>query len=273
MADVAPHTTPSRQRAGDERWRRATSEVVSALLTGSDTDALLHVVARAASDLLDGDVATIGTPWVVGRSLRLRVAVGHRAEDLDGAIFPVDESLSGMVLCTGKGMVLDDATSNGNAYQPICELGDMGPTLITPLIAQGEAFGTLLVARRRDSQPFTQQDLDQLESFAGHVALATEFTRARDELSHLDSVKRREQVGRDLHDTVVQHLFAIGLELMSIAAERADIDGSRIEGVAERLDDVIVSIRETVLAPPAEPTSHPSTAGRDPAIDGQSSRR
>ena len=251
MADVASRTTSLPKRGGDT-WRRATSEVVTALLAGSDTDALLHVVARAGSDLLDGDVATIGTPWVAGRSLRLRAAVGHRAEDLAGAIFPIDESLSGVVLHTGEGMVLDDATSNGNAYQPVCELGDMGPTLITPLVAQGEAFGTLLVARRRGSQPFTQQDLDQLESFAGHVALATEFTRARDELSQLNSVRHREQVGRDLHDTVVQNLFAIGLELMSIAADRADTDRQRIEHVTERLDDLIASIRETVLAPAAD---------------------
>lgn len=232
-----------------QRWRAATSRVVDALLAGSDTDQLLHAVARAASDLVAGDVATIGVPWVVGQSLRLRAAVGHRAEDLAGAIFPVDESLSGMVLASGRGMVLTDATSNANAYQPICELGDMGPTVIVPLIAQGQPFGTLLVARRRGAAPYDDRDLRQLESFAGHAALATEFTGLRDQVARLDDVSTREQVGRQLHDTVVQNLFAIGLELLGIAAECHDTHGERIERVAERLDDVIASIRDTVLAP------------------------
>lgn len=251
MTDSVPPATPSGPVEADahEQWRRATSEVVTALLARSTTDELLHVVARAGSDLVGGDVATIGTPWVLGQSLRLRAAVGYREDDLEGSIFPVDESLSGMVLRSGHGMVLDDAASNGNAYQPICELGDMGPTLIVPLVAQGQAFGTLLVARRRGAEPFTARDLQQLESFAGHASLATEFTRTRDELAQLDSVRQREEVGRHLHDTVVQHLFAIGLELMGIAGECADTHGDRIARVAERLDDVIVSIRETVLAP------------------------
>ena len=250
---MAPRpVTPSPDPVGDtahQRWRNATSRVVDALLAGSDTDQLLHAVAQAASDLVAGDVATIGVPWVIGQSLRLRATAGHRAEDLEGAIFPVDESLSGLVLAGSRGMTIDDATSADNAYQPICELGDMGPTLIVPLIAQGQAFGTLLVARRRGGPAFDDRDLQQLESFAGHAAMATEFTGLRDQVARLDSVSTREEVGRQLHDTVVQNLFAIGLELLGIAAECNDTHGERIQRVAQRLDDVIVSIRDTVLAP------------------------
>ncbi|PWG73891.1 histidine kinase, partial [Enterococcus hirae] len=68
-------------------------------------------------------------------------------------------------------------------------------------------------------------------------------------MSRLDRVRTREQIGRELHDTVVQNLFAIGLELLGIAAECPDAHGERIERVAGRLDEVIASIRDTVLAP------------------------
>ena len=229
------------------RWRAATAEVIAAMLAGQDPDQFLRVVAGAASGLVGGDVATIGVPWIAGQSLRLRIAVGYRAEDLEGAVFPVNESLSGHVLQSRRGMALDDATSNRNAYQPICELGDMGPTLIAPLIARDEAFGTLLVARRRGTPHFDERDLEILESFADHAALAFEFGSAREQLTRLAVVEERERIGRELHDTVVQHLFAIGLRLQAIAPQLPEGPGANVAVAAARLNDVISEIRSIIL--------------------------
>jgi signal transduction histidine kinase len=229
------------------RWRAATAEVIAAMLAGQDPDQFLRVVASVASDLVGGDVATIGVPLIPGQSLRLRIAVGYRAEDLEGAVFPVNESLSGQVLQDRRGMVLADATSNRNAYQPICELGDMGPTLLAPLVARDEAFGTLLVARRRGTPHFDEHDLELLESFADHAALAFEFGSAREQLTRLAVVEERERIGRELHDTVVQNLFAIGLGLQAIAPWLPEGPDARVANAAAQLNDVISEIRSIIL--------------------------
>lgn len=253
-----------RDDAVRERWRRATGEVISAMLAGQDPDDFLRVVAQGAADLVDGDAATIGVPWIAGQSLRLRIAVGHRASDLEGAIFPVDESLSGLVMRTRRGMGLEDAATNDNSYQPICELGDMGPTLIAPLIARGEAFGTLLVARRRGREDFIDRDLALLSSFSDHAALATEFGDAREVVARLAAVEERERIARELHDTVVQNLFAIGLELEAAAGQSPGPTGDRVGLAAEKLNEVISVIRETILELSPLPTA--------PGADGDADR-
>ncbi len=243
-----------------ERWRRATSDVISAMLAGQAPDEFLRVVAQGAAGLVDGDVATIGVPWIAGQSLRLRIAVGYRSSDLEGAVFPVDESLSGLVMRTRRGLNLDDATSDRNSYQPICELGDMGPTLIAPLVARGEAFGTLLVARRRGRGDFSDRDLALLASFSDHAALASEFGDGREVVARLAVVEERERIARELHDTVVQNLFAIGLELEAAAVQCPDPTGERVGTAAGRLNEVISVIRESILDLSPVPTA--SSPGR-----------
>ena len=239
-----------------KRWRAATDAVVAALLAEHDADRFLVVVARAATDLLQADLATIAVPWIADQSLRLRVAVGHRAQDLQHAIFPFEESLSGHVLRTGETVRVADVRTSGHAYQPVVELGDMGPVVMAPLVARGVAFATLLVGRRSGGEPFGDADLEALASFADHAALAVEFDQARQELGRLAVVEERERIERDLHDTVIQHLFAIGLDLQSVAAASTPDVATRIEDAVGRLNDLMTEIRSTVLEqPPPSPSS------------------
>lgn len=253
MAPQSPHEAPGPWLADEElraRGRAATDDVVAALLAGEDTDHVLQVVARGAMSLVDAELATVAVPWVVGQSLRLRVALGHRGEDLQGAVFPLEESLSGLVLRTRRGIEVLDATACGDAYQPVCELGDMGPVLLVPLVARGDAFGTLLAGRRRGGTPFTGEELEALASYADHAALAVEFGRAHEELARLAVIEERERIERELHDTVIQHLFAIGLDLQAAAPSCTPEAAVRIEDAVSRINDIMQVVRSTVLEQP-----------------------
>ena len=233
------------------RWQRAVIEVTEALLGGTEPDQIIRLVAGTAKRLIDGDVVTVGVPHVPGQSLQLRVAEGYRADDLEGSIFPVEESLSGEVIASRDGLLLEDATGAPNAYQPICELGDMGPTIIVPLTARHQPFGSLLVARRRGRAAYTDDDLALLASFADHVSVAIEYGRTQEALQRLAVVEERERIGRELHDTVIQRLFATGLVLQSIAQqleERAPTQARRIDESASTLNDIIADIRSTIFA-------------------------
>jgi signal transduction histidine kinase len=229
------------------RWRDAVLDVQSAILSGGDVDAVLHTVADVVRDLVDADLATVAVPRVVGTSLVLRAAAGYRADDLRGAVFPVQESLSGQVLETGRAMHLADATRAANAYQPICELGDLGPTVLLPLERGRSAFGTLLVARRRGRSDFTDKELELLQLFACHASVAVEFCRSQEQLQRLETVEESERVARELHDTVLQRLFAVGLHLQTLSTAERGTVAEQLEGVLSELDETVKEIRSTVL--------------------------
>jgi signal transduction histidine kinase len=227
------------------RWRDAVLLVQSAML--SDADEGLQAVAEAARDLVDADLATVAVPRVGGTSLVLRAAAGYRADDLRGAVFPVQESLSGQVLETGCAMHLADATRTANAYQPICELGDLGPAVLLPLTGGRAAFGTLLVARRRGRSDFSDKDFELLRLFACQASVAVEFCHSQEQLERLETVEESERVSRELHDTVLQRLFAVGLHLQALSSAERGAVAEKLEGVMTELDETVREIRSTVL--------------------------
>jgi signal transduction histidine kinase len=107
----------------------------------------------------------------------------------------------------------------------------------------------LAVTRSADAGRLRSDDLAQLEQFARQASLAIEFGRARAEVSRLQLLEDRERIGRDLHDTVIQQLFASGLELQGLARRTDDPTvTARLDGVVDELDGVIRQIRSTIFA-------------------------
>jgi signal transduction histidine kinase len=234
------------------RWRDAALQVQEAILSGAEVGVVLDLVAGSARRLVGGDVATLAVPHIPGQSLILRGADGYRAEDLRGAVFPIEESLSGQAMLTRTPLHVSDATADANAYQPICELGDLGGSLLLPLSRGLEPFGTLLVARRHGRPDFADEDLELLRQFTGHVAVAVEFCRGQEELHRLAHVEEAERIGRELHDTVIQRLFAVGLQLQD-AASRVPPDAfEQLATVMDQLDGIVRDIRATVLTQPTD---------------------
>jgi signal transduction histidine kinase len=247
--ELASTPAPASVTSSSLRWRDAALQVQDAILSGADVDVVLELVAGSARRLVDGDVATLAVPHIPGQSLVLRGADGYRADDLRGAIFPVEESLSGQAMLSRTALRVDDASACDNAYQPICELGDLGSSLFLPLSRGIEPFGTLLVARRHGRPAFADEDLELLRLFTGHVAVAVEFCRGQEELHRLAHIEESERIGRELHDTVIQRLFAVGLQLQD-AASRVPPDAfEQLATVMDQLDGIVRDIRTTVLTP------------------------
>jgi signal transduction histidine kinase len=247
--ELASAPAPAPATSSSLRWRDAALQVQEAILSGAEAGVVLDLVAGSARMLVDGDVATLAVPHTPGQSLILRGADGYRADDLRGAVFPIEESLSGQVMLSRTPLHVTDATADANAYQPICELGDLGSSLFLPLSRGLEPFGSLLVARRHGRPDFEEEDLELLRLFAGHVAVAVEFCRGQEELRRLAHVEESERIGRELHDTVIQRLFAVGLQLQD-AASRVPPDAfEQLATVMDQLDGIVRDIRATVLTP------------------------
>ncbi len=235
----------TRERA---RWLAAAHEVGARILTGAGAEEALELVAQHARALARADLAIIATPLPDERQLKIAVAVGAHAAELQGTVFPLEGSISGEVIRTARPVAQTDASADPNAYQPIVQLGDMGPALLVPLAARGRAFGTLAVANLRGGRTFDDDDRALVETFAAQAAVALEFERAQRETQRLLVLEDRERIAKELHDGVIQSLFAVGMGLQGTAA--VDIDpeqADRIEGAVAEIDRVIRDLRNYIF--------------------------
>lgn len=228
---------------------RAVSEVTNALLAGRDSDDILRIVVRHARELVSADLSTIAGP-VEGNpdSLVIRVAAGRFAPDVEGMVFPRDPSISGTVIRSGTPEMIEDTALDDRVYQPVVATGNIGPAVIVPLSARSGPFGTILAGRERGARPFTDRELRLVETFAEQAAMTLEFARAQQELRRLLVFEDRERIARDLHDTVIQRLFATGMALQAVVDLVAPEAAERIQHAIDELDTTIREIRSTIFA-------------------------
>jgi signal transduction histidine kinase len=235
----------ARQR---EQRLEAVREIATRILMGEAPESVLELVALRASDLVGADLATIALPADQVESLRIQVAAGFHAGELRGVIFPVEGSVSGEVIRTGKPAVLDDASSDERANQPVVEMGEMGPAMFLPLSVRGSAFGTLAVANKPGHPTFSPDDVALLETFAGQASVAIEYGRAQSELKRLTVMDERERIAKELHDGVIQSLFAVGMGLQATATLSNDPDlERRVSDAVSEIDRAIRDLRNYIF--------------------------
>ncbi len=235
----------ARQR---ERRLEAIREIATAILAGIQSEVVLELVAERARELVGADLATLATPGPEPDTLVIDVADGEHADELRGTVFPRNESVSGEVIASGEPVVLEDAASDERAFQPLVKLGEMGPAMFVPLIVKGSAFGTLAVANRVGGRPFDEEDLALVQTFAGQAAVALEYGRAQRDLQRLVVMEDRERIAKELHDGVIQSLFAVGMGLQATGIMSRDPElQRRIESSVEEMDRVIRDLRNYIF--------------------------
>ncbi len=205
-----------------ERRVEAVGEIATAILAGIPPEAVLELVAERARELVGADVATVAVPAAEPDSLVVAVAVGEHADELRGLVFSRDESISGEVIARGEPVVVQNASSDGRAFQPMVKLGEMGPAMFVPLVVRGSAFATLSVANRIEGRAFDREDVVLVQTFAGQAAVAVEYGRAQRDLHRLAVLEDRERIAKELHDGVIQSLFAVGMGLQATATDLAE---------------------------------------------------
>jgi signal transduction histidine kinase len=156
--------------------------------------------------------------------------------------------VSGEILHTSKPVLVADATGDERAYQPMIRLGEMGPAMFLPLAVRGSAFGTLAVANRPGGRTFSQEDLALVETFAGQASVAIEYGRVQSELKRLTVMDERERIAKELHDGVIQSLFAVGMGLQATATLSKDPDlEQRISDAVSEIDRSIRDLRNYIF--------------------------
>ncbi len=228
-----------------ERWLDSVREVTTTLLAGDPGRDVLQLVAHHSRELAGADMASISVPEEDG--LRILVADGAGEAELVNVEVPLAGSLSADVIRTGTTMMLDDASVSG-LMQPMVSIAGVGPMILVPLALRTGGHGVLAMGRRAGSPAFVAHDVPILESFAEQACLALEYARAQTELSRLTMIEDHERIARDLHDGVIQSLFAVGIGLQGTAGLLSDPRlADRIQQYVAEIDRVIGDVRSYIF--------------------------
>ncbi len=246
-----------------QRWLLATAEISADLLTTGDTGHALRLVATRAMDLTGSDTAVVHVPADTDRvaaaaglgELRVAVAVGLFTDRIVDARVPVTGSTAGAVFTDQR-----PRTVSRLAFDPDGVAAPLGPALVVPLRSGEQMYGVLSVARRDGAAEYDEEEAPFAAAFAEQAALALRGAAHRAALHELELVAERERIARDLHDDVIQRLFALGLAMRKTqrAVERQPVvAAARIAEHQQHLQEVVRHIRGTIFDLDPPPGQHP----------------
>ena len=226
-----------------ERWLGAISEVRLSMLAGGRIEQWLALIARRASELADADGITVSV--VTGSDhARLEVLATHGAPVAQhrGQFLPIEGSAAGQVFTSGRSTVTTDPASVLSVDQPDAVPAGLGPLLLVPITTSHGNDGVLGVVRPVGRAGFSPEEIRVVESFGQQAGLAIELDRAQNDREELAVMVDRERIARDLHDHVVQRLFAVGMALQ--AASRSVDDAAALDRIGESIEELDATIRD-----------------------------
>ncbi|MBO0806147.1 MAG: GAF domain-containing protein [Nocardiopsaceae bacterium] len=233
-----------------QSWLQASAELTMRLLSGDPPRAVLSALTGQALELSGADLVQLALPDEEGVRLTIDFAEGDGADEVRGLVLPADDSLSGLVLGSGDPVVVDDLATDGRAADVTRQaLGHLGPAIAFPLGARDGVRGVVIVARRRGRVPFPPADTEMFRAFGAQAAVALELAARREDAEQLTVLADRDRIARDLHDLVIQRLYATGMSLEGAVpmASRREV-GDRIRHAVDAMDDTIRDIRATIYA-------------------------
>jgi len=128
-------------------------------------------------------------------------------------------------------------------------MAHIGPAIVFPLGVPGNVRGVLTVGRRHGAAPFPPAQVGVVAAFATQAGVALELAASRAEAERLSLFEDRDRIARDLHDLVIQRLYATGMSLEGTMPmiTRPEVR-SRVSGAVDAMDDTIKDIRATIFA-------------------------
>jgi signal transduction histidine kinase len=248
-----------------QRWIQASAEVTTELLSGTEPDDVLARITSQARELSDADLAVLALPDEAGSRLTIAYADGDGAQAVRGLVLPAGQSLSGQVLSSGESVISTDFASDERAAAAArAAMSHIGPAVVFPLGAHSGRRGVLTIGRRRGRVPFPAAEATFAAAFAAQAAVALELAASRAEAERLSVYQDRDRIARDLHDLVIQRLYATGMSLQGTMPliTRPEV-ASRVTRAVDDMDQTIKEIRGAIFALQARDAE----ASRDPRAD------
>ena len=230
-----------------QQWLLASAEITAALLNPTEEREPLRLIVESVLRLADADVAILVLP-ADPDLLDVVVAAGQAADQLKGVKYPKAKSLVELALQTGRGVRVGRLEDHNDLGAHLREVVRVSAVMAVPMLGKSGPHGAIIIGRRPGRHPFGSAELEMAEAFASQAAVAQELAAARVDQQRLALFEDRDRIARDLHDHVIQRLFAAGLIAQSMAAGE-DNPGSaeRLNHLVAELDDTIRQIRTSIF--------------------------
>lgn len=229
-----------------ERWLAASTEITTRLLSGADTNEVLAYMAAQAREIGGADTAVVLLPDPHARGhLFAEIADGPIAQEIMGTPVEIHDSACGLVYESGEPTAIPDLRQ---AHCPMLTHRGYGPGLLVPLGTPGNTRGVLLLGKLAERAPFDGNIRRMLHAFSVQAGVALELADARRDTERIVVLEERDRIAKDLHDVVIQRLFASAMTLMStvrlINSSEAE---ERVQRTIDELDGTIREIRSTIF--------------------------
>lgn len=229
-----------------QRWLQASMEITRQLLS-AEGDEPLDLIAREAQVIADADIVTVVLPMPDSDRLMVEVVASRNPVELAGHQFAAEDTLAGQAISTGRPVMIEDATLKPEVPMHLSAVLEVGPVMAVPLSTSNGVRGALVAGRTAGSGHFDTEDLDMATTFANHAAVALELADARAREQRIVVLEDRDRIARDLHDHVIQRLFAAGLSLDGVVGAVPGQVGQRISTVVDEIDETIRQIRTSIF--------------------------
>lgn len=251
------------QAEHQRQWLEASTEMTQRFFAGGSEDPL-DLVLRYATRGAAADFGRVVVP-VDAEHGRVQAQVGSLDHRQTGELLALENTLCGTILRTAKPVLVPDydialdETTRGDDVP-----AGTGAVAGVPLLSgDGSVLGALLVVRRPGASPFVEHDLSLLVGFADHAGIAIALDRARGDREALLMLADHDRIAADLHDHVIQELFATGMGLHGMVHLQSEPEHrARLLSYVESLDETIRRIRTTIFQVQRPPPGAPSLRTR-----------
>jgi len=246
VRDIGERRAAELERQRHERWLDALASLREAFLQDLPSAAVLSLICERGRDLVGGESGVLLLLERDLEELQVVATAGQLGSEPPWGTVPVDATISGTVIRTGQTMCIDDVASDPRAAGPMAL--HQGPAVFAPLTAAEGVLGVLVITAAVERGPFGAEEVAIIESFATEMAIAMALSNARVDRARLNVLEERERIAGDLHDRVIQRLFATGMGLQATAGRIGDLQvAGRIDTAVRELDQTITELRSAIF--------------------------
>ncbi|HET7031192.1 MAG TPA: GAF domain-containing sensor histidine kinase [Candidatus Limnocylindrales bacterium] len=227
----------------------AVDEAARAIAGVLAVEDVLQLIVDRVRELVDAEYAALGIVGLDGRIERfITTGIDPHGRALIGAP-PRGRGLLGLIIREGRSYripsIADHPDSSG--FPP--NHPPMTSFLGVPVTAKGVSIGNLYLTDKRGAREFSPTDQQLVEIFAGHAGIAIDNARLHAQAGRLAIAEERDRIGRDLHDGIIQSLYAVGLSLEDVPelmGDEPDEAALRVDGAIESINLAIRDIRNFI---------------------------
>lgn len=223
----------------------ALSEAVRAVTAEFTLERILRRLAEIAANLVQAKFAALGVPSPSG-GLDQFLTYGMSEDELVNMDhLPIGKGLIGALLTQADPIRIDDMRKDKRSAGFCEQHPRMTSFLGVPIISKGKHLGNLYLCDRIDGKPFTEDDERMILLLAAHAAIAIENAKLSDQLRKLAVIEERDRISMELHDGIIQSIYAIGmkLELQRLSMDSSNEAAAQIDSVNQDLNRVIEDLR------------------------------